>query len=101
MHARVTRVDVQPGKINDAVKTYEAQILPATLQQEGIVSAILLVDRDSNTAISITIWADEEKMALGEVSTYYVEQLKKLAQFFAGMPTRESYEVAVFKTKDT
>ncbi len=30
-----------------------------------------------------------------------LEQLKKLAQFFAGMPTRESYEVAVFKTKDT
>jgi heme-degrading monooxygenase HmoA len=98
MHARITKVDIQPGKINDVIKAYKENVLPATKEQEGFKHAILLVDRDASIGFSITIWEDEEKLALSEVSTYYVEQLRKLAQYFAGLPTRDSYEVVVFDT---
>lgn len=100
MHARITKVDVQSGKVNDAIKAYQTQVLPATRQQDGFVTAILLVDRDASIALSLTIWEDEEKMGLSEVSTYYVEQLRKLAQYFAGMPVRDGYEVAIFSGKE-
>jgi heme-degrading monooxygenase HmoA len=96
MHARITSVDIQPGKVNDAVKAYEEQVLPASQGQAGFVSALLLVDRDASKAISITLWESEEALTNGEISPYYIEQLKKLAPFFAGMPQRESYEVTSY-----
>lgn len=96
MHARITSVDVQTGKMNDAIHTYESQVLPATKQQPGYRCAILFVDRDTNRAISITLWESETDMTTGEVSVYYIEQLRKMAAFFAAMPGRESYEVPVF-----
>jgi quinol monooxygenase YgiN len=97
MHARITKADIQQGKMNDVIKAYQESVLPATREQEGFKHAILLVDRDASIGFSITIWEDEEKLALSEVSTYYVEQLRKLAQYFAGMPVRDSYEVVVFE----
>ena len=99
MQARVTRADIQPGKMNDVIKAYKEDILTASRKQEGFKHAILLVDRDASIGYSITIWEDEEKLALGEVSTYYIEQLRKLAQYFAGIPARDSYEVVVFESK--
>lgn len=98
MYARVTSVDIQQGKIEQAVKTYQEDVLPATAQQPGYRSAILFVDRDTLKAISITIWQSEDDMTSGEVSTYYIEQLRKMAAYFAGMPVRETYEVPVFDT---
>ncbi len=97
MHARITKADIQQGKMNDVIKAYHESVLPATREQEGFKHAILLVDRDASIGFSITIWEDEEKLALSEVSTYYVEQLRKLAQYFAGMPVRDSYEVVIFE----
>lgn len=96
MHARVTTAEVQQGKLNQAVQTYQEIVLTATQQQSGYKGAILFVDRDANRAISITLWDSEEEMTGGEISPYYIEQLRKLAQFFAAVPTRESYEVPIF-----
>ncbi len=96
MYARVTSVDIQQGKIEDAIRTYQEQVLPATAQQPGYVSAILFIDRDTRRALSITVWQSEDDMSAGEVSTYYIEQLRKMAAFFAAMPLRETFEVPVF-----
>lgn len=98
MHARVTSVDIQQGKIEEAIRTYREEVLPATAQQPGYLSAILFVDRDTRRAISITIWESEDDLASGEVSTYYIEQLRKMAAFFAAMPLRETFEVPIFDT---
>jgi heme-degrading monooxygenase HmoA len=96
MHARITSVDIQQGKINEAIRTYRDVVLTATREQPGYRSAILFIDRDTHRAISITIWDSEDAMTSGEISTYYIEQLRKMAAFFAAMPVRESYEVSVF-----
>jgi len=98
MYARVTSVDIQQGKVEQAIRTYQGEVLPATAQQPGYRSAILFIDRDTLKAISITIWQTEDDMSAGDVSTYYIEQLRKMAAFFAGMPQRETYEVPVFDT---
>jgi heme-degrading monooxygenase HmoA len=98
MHARVTSVDIQQGKIEDAIRTYQDKVLPATANQPGYLSAILFIDRDTRRAISITIWQSEDDLTSGEVSTYYIEQLRKMANFFAGMPLRETFEVSLFDT---
>jgi len=100
MHARITRVVIQPGKINDAIKTYRDVILPASRKQDGFVDAILLIDRDTSTGISLTFWESEIAMTDSEISAYYVEQLRKMAQFFAGMPGCEAFEIAVFASKE-
>ena len=100
MHARITRVNVQPGKINDAIKTYRDIVLTASKQQEGFEDAILLVDRDTSVAISMTFWKSEDAMTDSEISPYYVDQLRKMAQYFAGMPGREGFEIAVFSSRD-
>jgi heme-degrading monooxygenase HmoA len=98
MHARITSVDIQQGKINEAIRTYQEVVLKATAQEPGYRGAILFIDRDTHRAISITIWDSEDEMTAGEISTYYIEQLRKMAAYFAAMPVRESFEVAVFDT---
>jgi heme-degrading monooxygenase HmoA len=97
MHARVTAVDVSAGKINSLVQEYGSSTLAASREQKGYLGALLLMDRDASHGISITLWESEEDMTNGEVSTYYVGQLRKLAQYFAGMPERSAYKVAVFE----
>jgi heme-degrading monooxygenase HmoA len=95
MHARVTIVTVQPGKLDEAIKVSRDSIMPAAKKQKGFKEYLLLTDRNTGKGMTITLWNTEADMSAGEGSGFYREQVAKAAPFFAGPPTLEHYEVSV------
>jgi hypothetical protein len=60
---RVTRIDLDPTRIDDAVANYEDTALPWLADEEGFCSAHLLVHRRTGHAIEETVWQDAECLA--------------------------------------
>ncbi len=97
MYARVTFVQIVPGKLDEAVSLYRDSVLPAAKQQNGFKGLYLLTltDRSAGKGISITLWETEADMVAGENSGYYQQQLAKFKDVFGAPPVREAYEVSV------
>jgi hypothetical protein len=60
---RVTRMDVEPSKVEDAVEAYGDTVVPWLADTAGFCSALLLVDRNTGHSISETIWQDPPALA--------------------------------------
>lgn len=95
MNARVTIVQILPGKVDQAVDRYRDSVIPVANQQKGFKGAYLLTDRSTGKGISITLWETEADMTAGENSGYYQQQLAKFKDVFGAPPVRESYEIIV------
>ena len=59
---RLTRMDVDTGRIEDAVECFGATVVPRLAEAGGFCGALLLVDWDSGHSISETMW-DSQKAA--------------------------------------
>ena len=88
-------VEVQSGRMDDAISIVKDSILPAAQQEEGFKGYLLLTNTETNKVINITIWETEAAMTAGEASGYYQEQVAKVASTFAGKPAMEHYQVSV------
>jgi hypothetical protein len=53
---RLTRVDIDPRRVDDAIAAYEDTALPWLTEAQGICSALLFVHRHSGRSIHETIW---------------------------------------------
>ena len=95
MYTRVTTVQIQPGKIDEAIRIYQDSVVPAVKQQAGFQSTMLITDRASGKGMAITNWATEADLQANEASGYYQEQLAKFAPILTAAPVREAYEVTV------
>ena len=95
MFARVSRVQVQMEKFDEATNIYAENVVPAAKSQKGFRGAYLLTNRKTGNGISITLWESEEDAIANEQSGYYQEQLDKFKDVFAAPPAREGYEVSV------
>lgn len=95
MYARAVTVQVQPGRIEEAIGIYGNSVVPAAKEQPGFKSCSLLVDRSTGKGISLILWETEADMQAGETSGYLREQIAKVAPTFAGPPSTERFEVAV------
>ena len=95
MHAQVVRIQVQPGKADEAIAIFKDVVIPAARQQKGFKDAYLLIDRSTNKGIGFSLWENEADVAALATSGFYQEQVAKFGAVFAGPPEREVYEVAV------
>ena len=95
MHARVSTVDVRPGKMDEIVSVSRDSVLPAARIQQGFEGGLWLIDPDNNKAMIFTLWQTEEDMEAGEASGYYREQLGKFGGLLAEEVAREAYEVHI------
>ena len=95
MQARVTHVQVQPDKIDEATSIYRDSVVPVLKAQNGYRATYMLVDRATGKGMSVTIWESLEALQASESSGFYQEQVAKFAPVFAAAPTREIYEVGV------
>ncbi len=93
MFAQVVRVQVQPGKVDEAIAIFKDSVLPAAQQQTGFKNAYMLVDRSANRGIGLSLWETEADVAALATSGFYQEQIAKFAALFDGPPEREVYEV--------
>lgn len=60
---RLTRMDVEPARMEDAVATYGDTAVPWLAETEGFCSALLLADGATGRTISETFWQDSEALA--------------------------------------
>lgn len=95
MYARVTIVQVLPGKDDEAIDIFRDSVVPAAMEQKGHKGHYLLTDRKSGKSISISLWETEADMTVGASSGHYQQQLAKFKGIFAALPVREDYEVTV------
>jgi heme-degrading monooxygenase HmoA len=82
-------------KIDELIKLFEDNIVPAAKSQKGYQGAYLFTDRKTGKGYVISLWDSEEDAVANEQSGYYKEQVGKAAEFFTGSPVREGYEVSV------
>lgn len=95
MHARVTTVQLQPGRVDEAIRIYQESVVPVAKQQRGFRSTMLITDRASGKGMSITVWDSEADLQASEASGYYQEQLAKFGPLLTAAPVREVFEVTV------
>ena len=94
MYAQVVRVQIQPGRVEEAISTFRDSVMPAARQQNGFKNAYLLVDRSTNKGMGFSLWESEADVTALMEGGFYQEQVAKFAAVFAGPPEREVYEVA-------
>ena len=94
MHARVTTLSGPADNVDVGIKNFRTNVVPFT-REEG-KGAILLVNRDSGEAVSITLWEDEEAMRASDESASAL-RASVADQMGAAQPTVARYEVAVFE----
>lgn len=95
MFARLTIVAVPTDKVDDVIKIFADNIVPAAKSQKGSQGVYMLTDRNTGKGIALSFWDSEEDAVANEQSGYYQEQVSKVAQFFTTAPIREGYEVSV------
>ncbi len=94
MHAGVNYVQIQPGKMNEAIAIHRDSVVPAASQRQGNRGGLLLTDPNTGKAIVIGLWETEADIPTGEAGGWYQEQVSKSAQLRAGPVVRELYEVS-------
>ncbi len=94
MHAQVSSVNLKPGKAEDWLAITRDSILPAAKERPGFVKAIILIDRENNTGIGISIWETAEDAEATATSGFYQEQVAKAADCLEGWE-RQVLEVAL------
>ncbi len=95
MYSQVTRVNIQPGKMDEAIAIFKDSVAPAIHGWSGLRSGRLLVDRAGNKILAVSFWDSEADGAGLMSSGSYQEQGAKFAAVFAGPPESEVYEEAV------
>ena len=94
MHARVTTIQIDPARIDDAIRQLEEQDLARWKELDGFKSATILVDRDSGKVTGITYWESREQMDASEESVQGSRQ-RAAETGGGGVQSVERFEVAV------
>ena len=94
MFARITTVQGKPEKVDEGVRNYRENVLPAIKKLHGFKHAYLLVDRKTGVDMSVVLW-DTEKDVQASIAT----NLQLRSQFAEAVgavkpPTAAIYEVA-------
>lgn len=95
MFARTTRIEGSPDRLEDGIRQFREETLPAARSQAGFSGGMLLADRASGAAMGVTLWDTEDDM---HASEQFADQQRTQVATAAGAsaaPRVEHYEVAV------
>jgi heme-degrading monooxygenase HmoA len=95
MFARLTIVQVKVDKIDEGVKIYGDNVVPAAKSQKGYKGILMLTDRKTGKGISIGMWESEQDAIANEISGYYQQQVGRFKDHFTKPPVQEGYEVSI------
>ena len=91
MQARISTIQGDAGKIDDAVKIINERIMPALKALEGFMAANFLVDRSAGKLVAVAFYANEAAL---EGSAEVVEPMRnEVAEAMNGKVVVESYEL--------
>ena len=96
MYARVTLLELDPVRVSvdDAVRMFEAEVLPQLRAQDGYEGTFVLTTPEGR-ALLMTLWESEDAAVRSSAQAFYSEQLERYMTLFRAPPGRERYEVAL------
>ena len=95
MYYHVLKVNIKPGKMDEAIAIFRDYLAPTIHGTKGLQSGRMLVDREGNKIMAVSFWDSESDEASLQSSDAYKEQVAKLATMFDGPPEAEVYGEAV------
>ncbi len=95
MHARITTLQLDPGKIDDAVAGLEQNDIPMFKQLDGFKGFSLMVDRSSGKVIGLSYWESEEAMKASEEAVKDARAKAAETGGASSEPQVERYEVVL------
>jgi hypothetical protein len=92
MHVRISTVEGDPGRIEDAVLVINEKVLPTLRGTKGFTAANFMVDRSTGKLVGVAFWEDESAL---EGSAEAINPLRNaVAEAMGGTVTSvESYEL--------
>lgn len=66
MHARVTRFEVSPARIDEAIKNATERTIPQLKKLPGFKGFYELVDRSSGQGFTVTLWESQSALKASE-----------------------------------
>ena len=95
MYARVIQVPVDIGKIDAGIDAVDMAMKEVIAKAKGFAGYYLFVDRNEGKAISLSLYDSKEDADAVMESGVTQDVISKLAEFMAGTPVIEHYEVAL------
>ncbi len=95
MHVRAVTLQIQPGKMQEAIDHVNDSLVPVLKAQKGFQGFYLMTDASSGKALGISVWESEADMVAVESSGTYKEQVAKFGPLLVGPPAQEHYELSV------
>jgi heme-degrading monooxygenase HmoA len=93
MHARITRLDLDPARLDEAVGQLESEGVPRFKELDGFKGLTFVGDRDSGRVVAVGFWESEEKLEASAEAVQEVRQQVAETGGASGEPAVEKYEV--------
>jgi quinol monooxygenase YgiN len=94
MFARVTTLQLQPGKLDEFLHLFQDTIAPAAAAQPGFGGITLMTDPRLGKVVAYGLW-DTEADLLASEQAYYQTKLGEVGRLLAAPPLREAFEVSI------
>jgi heme-degrading monooxygenase HmoA len=90
---RVTSLDGDPARVDEAIRHFETEVVPALSRLAGSQAAVLFVDRSTGKALAATVWTTKDDL---EASADEAKSIAARATEVTGAsnPRVETYAVA-------
>jgi heme-degrading monooxygenase HmoA len=95
MHVRVTTLQLEPDKIDDAVAGLEQNDIPMFKGLDGFKGFTLFTDRSSGKTVANSYWESEEALAASEEAVKQARADAASAGGASAEPQVERYEVVI------
>ena len=94
MYIRLVTVQVQLGKVDEAIALYSS-LESEWKQHKGFLGAHLGINRSTDEGFSATIWESLEELQQTEASGWYQDVLPRFGSMLTAPPEMDIYEGAV------
>lgn len=92
---RIVRVQTDPARLDGAIAHYRDRVLPVLLDQPGLCSVQLLVDRATGKAVGISGWEDA---VAAEKALHALDEVRAEAEAAIGGPVAEPENYTLVRT---
>lgn len=90
---RLTTLRGEPAKVDEGIRHFESEVIPAFEQIDGFRGAILLVERTSGEALAATIWDSKQHLESSASSALPIRTRAAEVMGSKGSPEVEAYKV--------
>lgn len=88
MHGMNVRIQIQPGKVEEAAKLLREEVMPAAANYQGFIQNFLMADAPNNRLASLSVWETEAdaRAIYEDEGGLYQTAIAKLKSMLSGAP---------------